>query len=285
MSINSHISNWIDRSEIKEDFYMSFIKSWIPYNAWYMHNYYDDSSIPKRTSDSAIILYINSISNRYRDKIKSLLRGQDNSSIEFKKMLANLHFELENHPIPNDENRVSFTNVNLTKNITKVHFQHSGRYTFFVEFKDQIPKNQKRWFLEVQKKINNQTLHRIELFDWSLEELNNNSDFINLPEPSFKSQLRDSFNHINPKKPIILIVPPKRTRSNTFTQPQNSIEIDNERNLYFVYDIELISQAIVQLLYELRCKLFHGELDPTDSNQGIYKYAYEIQKTLIKELK
>ncbi len=39
------------------------------------------------------------------------------------------------------------------------------------------------------------------------------------------------------------------------------------------------------MLYELRCKLFHGELDPTEANQDIYKYAYNIQNLLIKELR
>lgn len=285
MGINTHISNWIDRAEVVTDYYTLFIKSWIPYNAWYMHNFYDDDSTPKRNSDASIIAHINSNSNRYRDKIKSLLRGVDDRSKEFCKLLADLHFELEGNPIPDFENRISFSTVNLIRNTVKTFSQHTGNYTYFVEFKDQLPKTQKRWFLEVQKRRNNQTLHRIELHDWSNEELNEDPDYIGLPDSIMKSQLRLAFQIINPRKPIEIILQPKRSSAGKIIQPSNSIVIDNSRNLFFTDDLDLVSKAIVQLLYELRCKLFHGELNPVQAFEGIYEHAYRIQKILIKELR
>jgi len=284
MAINTHIRNWIDRSEQLHDYYILFVKSWIPFNAWYMHNFYDDTTNPKRDTDSSIISHINSTSNTYRDKIKSFLRGTSEVSMEFKKLISDLHFELEAKPIPDYENRISLATINLAKNNLKMHSQHSGRNTYFVEFKYQLPKTQKRWFLEVQKKNNNQTLYRVELHSWSLEELNNDVDYIAIPDHEMKNQLRDAFTYINPKKPVVLIVAPKRRR-NQYIQPPNSIVIDEVKQLYCTDDIDLISKAIVQMLYELRCKLFHGELDPTDANQSIYKYAYYIQNLLIKELR
>ncbi|HIC8808363.1 TPA: hypothetical protein ACW71U_002324 [Elizabethkingia anophelis] len=284
MAVNTHIRNWIDRAELLQDYYILFVKSWIPFNAWYMHNFYDDTTTPKRDTDSSIINYINSTSNTYRDKIKSFLRGTDEASLQFKKLISDLHFELEAKPIPDYENRISLSTINLTKNNIKTHSQSSGRHTYFVEFKDQLQRTQKRWFLEVQKKSNNQTLHRVELHSWSLEELNNDIDYNAIPENEMKNQLRDAFTYINPKKPIVLIAPPKRRRGQ-FVQPPNSIIIDDLKHLYCTNDIDLISKAIVQMLYELRCKLFHGELDPTEANQDIYKYAYNIQNLLIKELR
>ena len=56
MSINTAISKWIDKSE--PDFYTLFIKAWIPYNSWYMCNFYDEDATPKRTSDIDIINYM-----------------------------------------------------------------------------------------------------------------------------------------------------------------------------------------------------------------------------------
>jgi hypothetical protein len=79
-------------------------------------------------------------------------------------------------------------------------------------------------------------------------------------------------------------VPPKADRSGKPIQPPNTIIINEAANLFFLSDYDLVSKIIVQLIYELRCKLFHGELDPSKANTGIYKYAYEIQKLLIKEL-
>ena len=104
MAINTHISNWIDRAELFMDYYTLFIKAWIPYNAWYMYNYYDEDSSPKRDRDSAIIAYINSTSNKYRDKILTLLRNQDLQSIEFRQLLGNLQYELERNPLVSEVN-------------------------------------------------------------------------------------------------------------------------------------------------------------------------------------
>lgn len=281
MATNTHINNWIDRAEL--DYYTMFIKTWIPFNAWYMRDFYDESL--NRTSDKSIIEFLNSNSNKYRDKIKSLLRGTDDVAKEFISLLSKLHYELEAHPIPDYENRISFSTINLIKNNNKTHSQTLGQHTYFVEFKDLLPKTQKRWFCEVQKKSNNQTLHRVELHEWSLDSLNNDADFIALPENEMRIQMRDAFLKINPRKPIIVIVPPKRKRSGSYTNPDNSITIDEIRHLYFTNDYDLVSKVIVQLIYELRCKLFHGELDPTEANLGIYENAYKIQKILIKELK
>ena len=283
MGTNTHINNWINRAEL--DYYSMFIKTWIPFNAWYMRDFYDESTVPPRTSDKSIIEYLNASSNKYRDKIKSLLRGTDDASREFLNLLGKLHFELENHPIPDYENRISFHNMNLAKNNVKSHPETKGQFIYFVEFKDQLPKTQKRWFLEIQKKSNRTTLHRIELFQWSLDELNNDPDFLQIPDQEKKNHLRNTFGKINPKKPEVVVIPPKTRVKGKPLQPQSSIAIDESRNLYFTNDYDLVSKVIVQLLYELRCKLFHGELDPTEANLGVYEYAYKIQRVLIKELK
>ncbi len=283
MSINTHINNWISRAEFV-DYYSLFISAWIPYNAWYMHNFYDENSNPKRETDAAIISHINSTSNTYRDKIISLLRGTDTAAVEFRKLVGNLHQAMENNPMPDFENRISFSTISLYKNNKKIDFQSKKQYTYFVEFKDQQPKGSKRWILEIQKKSNNQTLHFVQLSSWSMEELNNDPDFCAIPEQEKRNQLRNVFENINPKKPTEIIIPAKHVR-NRPKQPNNSIIIDSANHLYFTNDFQLVSKVIVQLLYELRCKLFHGELNPTESNSGIYEFAYRIQKILIKELK
>lgn len=285
MAVNTHINNWINRAELVMDYYTLFIKAWIPYNAWYMHNFYDEDSYPKRDRDAAIIGYINSTSNRYRDKIKSLLKGADTQSMEFRLLLGKLHFALESNPIPDFENRITFSTINLIRNTQKSHSHTSGQFVYSARFDDSLPKTAKRWVLEVQKKSNNQTIHRIDLFNWSEEELNNDHDFISITETEKKNQLRDAFAKINPRKPIQIIIPPRRIKSGNFVKPDNSVKIDESANLYFTDDHDLVSKVIVQLLYELRCKLFHGELDPIDSNLSVYEYAYKIQNVLIKELR
>lgn len=281
MTINTHICNWINRSEL--DYYTMFIKVWIPYNAWYMMNFYNESL--NRTTDKQIIDFIKDNSNRYRDKICSLLMNSDETSKYFFNYLSKLHFELEAHPIPNFENKISFSTINLVKNTTKQYSHHFGKFTYFAEFRDQFPRTEKRWICEVLRKQNNQTIHRVELFDWSIEELNNNVAYNAIGDSIKKQQLMYAFSMINPKKPVNIIVQPKRNASEKHIKPKNSIIIDESKNLYFSNDIDIVSKVIVQLIYELRCKLFHGELDPTEANMGVYEQAYNIQKILIKELR
>lgn len=97
MSISTHIDKWINRSF--PDYYIMFIKTWIPYNAWYMHNYYNEAE--GRTTDKAIISYIKNNNNVYKSKIISLITGNDQNSLKFKKYICELHYALEAHPIPN----------------------------------------------------------------------------------------------------------------------------------------------------------------------------------------
>jgi hypothetical protein len=179
-----------------------------------------------------------------------------------------------------------FFNNKFTKNNVKQHSHYYGHYAYKVEFKDQLPRTQKRWFCEVLKKKNNQTLNRVELHEWSIEKLNQHPDFNAINNTEIQSQLRIAFNYINPKMPVNIVVPPKRNKSlGNYIKPKNSIIVDENKNLYFSDDIELVSKAVVQLIYELRCKLFHGEVDPNEANLGVYEQAYNIQKMLIQELR
>jgi len=77
MTSKIHINSWIEKAQM--DFYTMFIKAWIPFNAWYLKEFYDEGS--NRISDKNIIDYLKSNSNKYRDKIISLLKGTDNITV------------------------------------------------------------------------------------------------------------------------------------------------------------------------------------------------------------
>lgn len=283
---NVYLENWIKMSDL--DYFTMFIKSWLPFNAWYMKDFYDETSSPTRTTDRDIINYLKNNSNRYRDKIIALLRNDDDESRRFKANISQLHFELQSHTIPNEQERISFSTINLDKNPLLQHVVSFGHYNYKVEFKIQLPRTQKRWICEVITRRTGQTIHRVELFEWSLTALYADIDYRGIPQDK-KQYLDGCFHEMNPKKPEIIILNPQRINnaagtSTIYTAPAGSLIIDEMKNLYFVKDYELISKVIIQMLYELRCKLFHGELDPIASNLGIYESAYQIQKALIKEL-
>ncbi|MHC0448206.1 hypothetical protein ACWA1F_22560 [Flavobacterium sp. 3-218] len=276
---NIYLQEWINKSEL--DYYTMFVKAWIPYNAWYMDNFYDET-IP-RTRDREIIDYVKDNSNRYRDKIISLLRSTDEQSHEFKILLSKLHFELERHPIPNEEERISFHNTNLSRNNTPSHVIPFGHYDYKVEFRSTQPRTSKRWICQIISRRGANTIHYVDLFNWSLKEFHENPDYISIPNDK-KQYLDACFAEMNPKKPEIIILNPSVTPQGAYVPPSSSIEINKNKNLYFINNYELVSKVIIEILYELRCKLFHGELHPISANLGIYKYAYQIQNILIKEL-
>lgn len=280
MSINTAIHNWIDKSA--PDYYTMFIKVWIPYNAWYMHNYYEEDN---RTSDKAIISHIKEVANPFKDKIIALLRNNDEESNSFKKMISKLHQQLERVPIPNSTERISFSSVNLFPNLDKNGPKTIAKRGFSVTGKKDItlPKTSKRWIFEIVKNANNKTICRIELNKCSVKELYLDYEFSKL-DSKYKMAIEECLKAIDPEQKVSVIIPPIH-RGNSYVKPPNSICLDKDSNLYFTEDISNISKALISIMYELRCKLFHGEIEPNADNLGVYEWAYKIQYLLNKSLK
>ena len=109
-----HLQNWINWS--KPDFYSMFVKSWIPFNAWYMDGFYDESS--GRTRDRDILDYIKDNPNKFRDKLVNLLNraGNNDEVEEFYYHLNLLDKELEAHTVVNRGRRIQFSNISLSSN-------------------------------------------------------------------------------------------------------------------------------------------------------------------------
>lgn len=282
MSINTHINNWINKAE--PDYYSMFIKAWIPYNAWYMHNFYDEDATPKRTSDKDIIHHIKTNSNKYKNRIIALLRGNDDLSIYFKGCLSKLHYELEAHPTPNSDDRISFDSICIFGNSLRDKTISQGRYTYKGKFNNTLPKTSPRWIFEGFLTSTNSTICRIELHKCSLSELRATPYFQEPGNDEHKKGIEACLNEINPNKKISIVVPPERGRGGKLKSPASSLIINQTKHLYFKDNIEDVSKVIIQILYELRCRLFHGEIDPTNANSGVFEQAFNIQKILIKEL-
>lgn len=283
MSINTAISKWIDKSE--PDFYTLFIKAWIPYNSWYMCNFYDEDASPKRTSDKDIISYIKTNSNVYKDKIVTLLRNNDEESEMFKSLISGLHYQLENVAIPNANEKIAFSSICISDNANSNGPQTINETDFSITGKKDIslPKTSPRWIFEVIDNRSTNTISRISLFKCSLAELRSNNDFNSL-QNKYKSTVEKCLNEINPYKKISVVVPPVNKRGK-YSAPPNSICINAKTNLYFIENLDDVSKSIIQILYELRCKLFHGEIEPSETNAGVYEQAFYIQRTLIKALR
>lgn len=286
MAVNNFSDNvprWLSIAELKIDYYTQFIKSWIPFNAWYMVSYYDEAL--NRKTDRDIIDHIKNNSNPFRDRIINLLNGDDNVANQFKFFLGQLYLQLEGHTVPDNDNKLTFTSINISRNSNSNHQIPFRKLIYKTTYNVSAPRGTNRIKCEIfDTKRGNANIYLDEFHDWSINEFLNRPSYIALVSER-KEKLRLCFEEINPKKPENIIVKPVRDRTNNFQAPNRCIIIDKDTNVYFVDDVQLVSKVIIEMLYKLRCILFHGEINPTETNQGIYEQAYNIQKILIQELR
>lgn len=260
------IERWIDKSGI--DYYVSFIKAWIPFNAWYMSEYYDEDL--KITTDKAIIEKIKNESNLFKDKIISLVNSNSKEALEFKMNIYHLQKSLELHPFSKGQ-PYSFANICVSDNTNcNVTFTSHGK-TYKGVYDKSKPKGSNRFSVEAMRKSGS-TIVKIEIQNCKEETLTAHPDYAKCCETD-KSNLKKCLDAIFPKKTISIISKNARNR----------LHIHDD--LFFVNDTKLIAKAIISMFYELRCKLFHGELDPSESNSLIYCHAYHMLYSLVKELK
>lgn len=276
------IDKWVNRAT--PDYFSMYINAWLPYNAWYMDKFYDDSI--HRTTDKDIISHIRNSDNRYKTKILALLRGDDDESRNFKALLGRLHSALELDPIPNNDHRIGF---NRTCIITPAgnlfqKMQHFGSYTYKCVYDRSLPRGTKRVKCEVISKKTTRTKYIVEQNEWDDIEFVKLPDYLSIREDAIRNKLLESYMEINPYKPENIVYVADKRQDGTFIKPRRSIEINSSAGIYFVDDCDKVAQVLIQLLYELRCKLFHGEMDPLECFQNIYKCAFEIQLMLIKTL-
>lgn len=49
-------------------------------------------------------------------------------------------------------------------------------------------------------------------------------------------------------------------------------------------EVPTLYKGTIELIYQVRCLLFHGELEPTEENHQIVRYAYLVTNSMMKNL-
>jgi len=262
-----HLDNWLKRVDI--DFYIMFIQTWIPFNAWYNKNYYDEDNNLK--SDRDLIDFIKRNDNAYKNRVKNLILSTSTESLEFKNCINKIHEELELNSLPSEEKRIRLSSINLYSNSKRDETIPYNRKIYKFEYLIQQPRNTKRFKCTILKNNPSQvTVGLVDLYKCTNLELEQHEYFQN-QNHHVKEIIKKGFNEINPQKPV-----------NIISQNNRGIQIDE--NLYFIDNIELVAQVLIELIYQLRCKIFHGELNPNQNITVIYENAYNMQKQLVKSL-
>lgn len=272
-----HLQKWIEHSNA--DYYTMFINSWIPFNAWYQDTYYDEQTC---RTDKQMVEQVKNNDNKYKNKLKNLLegRGSVEEVAEFRFHLSQLYCQLESHTIPNGINRLSFHTIWAVDTNLDAYTFNSGTYSYKIQKIANPVRGAKQYKIEIINRRSGATIDFIELFKKDLSELEADSVFVSLSTSTKKAKVRECLSHILKHKPANFV----KTPTATGHKPAHSIVIDERIPLYLSDDTNLDAQAIIQLIYQLRCIIFHGDLEPTFANMPIYEHLYHIQKILIKEL-
>jgi hypothetical protein len=263
MAIKLHIDNWITKAE--PDYYTMFIKAWIPFNAWYFTEY-------TTKQDKVAIEQITNTNNKIRNRIETLLTDNDYQSINFRLNLANLHLHLEKRTLLNYGKSVSFKSIIIDGNFPTPSTDTDNKGNIYKAIPDKTTGYRAVIIDKSGKSLMDKTFNPYDIDTFLLD-----NQYIKLGNAKIKDKIKVCFRQINPDNPIDLT---------TTTKIKNDfILLDNQLKVKFKNDTQLIAKSIVQILYTLRCLLFHGELDPTEINQPIYENAYNILREIIKELK
>jgi len=282
---HGNVSSWVKLADVQIEYFSQFAKAWIPFNAWFSTSYMNENN------DRDIINRIKKETNDFRDKITTHLRLNDDESIFFLQTLGRLHLELERCNIPSIENRISFTSVVIEKNskLKEDATTKGNKYKVIVEYKPSAPSGTQK----VNVKVILLNGYRVE-WDWDqnehdIEELKGHSKFQNIGSAKDRQEIQSTlvsvYKEVNPQKPTNLLVQPERKRDGKYRVPQNCIVIEQKSNIYFINDHVIIAKALIEILYRLRNALFHGEVNPTEEVQKVYKEAYYIMYNLIKILR
>lgn len=272
------LQNWLERS--RPDYCLMFIHAWIPFNAWFRDEFYD---VNARNGDRELIDRLKTQPNKIKNRIIALLQGQSNDALLFKSLLSKLNTELNAHAIHQNGRRVGLNSTCIADNTNNSVSISSYGYDYKCVYNIRAPRGTNRVRCEVMSRRSGATKYLVEILDWSLEDFHSNPDFQGMEE-KHRLKLEESFMLINPKKPEEIVKSVTPNPNGAYIQPRNSITIDAEKGLYVVNDPDKVSKVIIQLLYNLRCTIFHGEVDPTATNMGIYEPAFQILNILNKEL-
>lgn len=264
-NFTSHIDKWLILSESQTDFTTLFARAWITFNAWYCTNYSD-------TNDRNCIGLIKTDGNVIRSRLIALLSGSDKDSKSFRQNLGSLHELLERNPIPNaDPNfRITFTNVQYRTN-PKTHTLPVKRHRN-LEFRAEKQSNSS-YKLTVINRASAASETKYSYTHNSYNYQHFEFDLIHSTLSNTQKEIASQcFKEINPKL------------KENFLAPLKAVNVIQIGEFKFINDPDLISQAVIEILYLIRCKLFHGEILPTKENLSIYEPAYMILRFLLKSI-
>lgn len=259
----SGYKDWIDAIDIKVDYFSAFMKAWIAFNAWYNFS----GEVTGKT-DKECIEFIGARTNRFKSYIENLLSADTAEGDAFRANLAALHSALLNAAITTQE----YNGVRHTVSFSEVAVKNSNANEKF-EFRNikyECSRTHGKLITVATEVRSGSEILRYEQDEYNLDDLMQQSAFKRLSTER-QQKCKNCYEKLTPY--IITSI----------LASGDDHQAIGKYN--FVNDVGKISQAIITVLYMLRCCLAHGDISPDESSNTVYRYAYEILCLPLKKLK
>ena len=248
------------------DYFGMFVKAYIPFNAWMNVTY------PASPMDRAKINAVKRDTNPFRDKIYALLDASTQEGANFRNAIGELHYLLENHHIHNQDRRITFTDIVLGKNPDNIKEDSYRGIGFRVQYGNGSGTDTHTHSLI--KRRDGSAIFTKTQEDYNLSELKACPDYALLSD-EYKTRLVKCYE---------LVIPNLTKNLLTGFDATDPTKYYNIGQFKFVKEREYIAQGLIEILYNMRNSLFHGELIPNKEANKIYGAAYKILRELIEAL-
>lgn len=262
--LSPNISNWAECTS--PNYPLMFVNRWIPFNAWY-------ARLVGKSQDRDCLNFLRlNPNNEIFDRIKELIT-QDSSkfdNVQFQHEFIELDQKLESMELPSHDQILRFGDTEMTANPDFTASTTKDGKKYAVErYKEGNPlgkpKNSISVVIEDLRTHTNSSIN-IEKHDVTLLEVQMRAKRLTSSE---KKIVRELFKKIEPTIHVDI----KNTKD-------GYIRIGKKR---FCSNQDAICVAIIEMLYELRCKAVHGEIAIENSILPLYECAFNMLNLITKK--
>ena len=252
---------------IEVDWLGQYVKAWVAFNAWY-RNTIKPSPGEYPFGDREIIDKIKDDEGDIRSTIEGFLSSGGSDEKSFQSDLAELHKSLSVVVVKSKEKKISFEKIEDYQYARSVDKTKNHGVTYEVK----VNKNQKKRIVTVTTKSGKELFNKT-ITKSKEEDFQGENWFENMVTEGFFGGLSTTQQHylktyLEDSSPIhnLLVFDNIPTEIGTYT---------------FTGDKKLIARSLVEILYQLRNALFHGEITPGAKVENVYQPAYLILKRII----
>ena len=269
-NINNCIQSW--KSLTEPSYPLMYINRWIPFNAWYM-------SVTGQQDDRSSFQYFkDNTGNALYSRIKQLIQNTTSNfdCVFFQNQFNLLEESLKNKDVPAPEtpNPIYFGLIELRPNTTTFDAMNRQNGVQFKVVRYQKNNTQGKPAKSVEVIAEDLRSHTASVIynssEWNQSDFSAKITRMRAYDAKQKKIMKDLFATINP----VVVKDVKDLKGGT-------IKIGKSK---FCNDKDAICASIMHVLYELRCKAVHAEIDVTPKTLQIYEYAYNMLTLITKEL-